>query len=324
MADERIHVAMCVDFDYILPLAVALSSLDGASGSGGVTVHVLHPGLDEVVQERIADPLSTIEISWIAVDEQMVHGAHYSTFLSRGSLYRLLLGDLLPPDVHRVLYLDADTLIVDSLRSVYGTNLEGRVVGAVRDSSAPWAAGPLGPPWRELGLEPSSPYFNSGVLLIDVGRWRTESVGQKCLDLLRRVSPRWGDQDALNVVFNEQWHELPRRYNLQTPDLTGDTPAWALWRADVEAAISMPAIIHYTGRDKPWDYGTAHPRAVEWLEWLDRTAWSGWRPAPKRQGRLEAWARTLVRLYKRERERQDRRKSFPADLAKHTPRKPLR
>ena len=302
---RMLNVAMCLDEGYVLPLAVALASLDAVSQAEAVRVYIAHPDIPEAVRQRLVAPLKSIEVSWLPVDDASVRGAYYTDTLSSGSLYRLLLGELLPPELDRVLYLDVDTLVAAPLNALCEANLGGHVIGAIRDSGSPWAAGIAGAPWRELGLDPATPYFNSGVLLIDLRLWRAQSIGRACLDLLRRVKPVWGDQDALNTVLAGKWFELDRRWNLQTPELTGNSLSWALWRADVETAEKNPALYHYNGWDKPWNYGSKHPRTAEWLAVLDRTSWSGWRPSPPpKPNRLMALARAAIRPVRRRREPQ--------------------
>ncbi|GGH49039.1 glycosyltransferase family 8 protein [Microbacterium album] len=290
----RLDVVLCVDHGFTLPLAVTLASLERVSGAAS-TAHVLHPGLPASSRQRVEQGLTRVRVDWIDVDDAQVRGAHHSTFLSSASLYRLLIADLLPDRLDRVLYLDADTVLLESPSSLAAQDLEGYALGAVREAQSPWAAGPLGPPWRELGLDPASPYFNSGVMLIDLGRWRELEVGSRCLELLRRVRPRWGDQDALNTVLEQDWLELPRRWNLQSADARGEAAAWALWPDDVERALGDPAVVHYTDRDKPWHAGTRHPLAPQWYAHLDRTAWAGWRPALPRRGIVDRWGRAALR-----------------------------
>ena len=76
---------------------------------------------------------------------------------------RLLVDRLLPESVSRVLYLDADTLVIGSLRELWETDLEGCPLGMVAEPTANHARK------KDLGLENMS-YFNSGVLLIDLAR----------------------------------------------------------------------------------------------------------------------------------------------------------
>ncbi len=306
IASAPIEVAMCVDDGFVMPLAVTLASLDEVVGRSArpVRVWVVQPGLAERTKARIVQGLSALEVRWCDVDEASVAGAYFPAHLSTATLYRLRLGELLPASVSRVIYLDADTIVCDDLAPLYDTDLGGSGLGAVVDSSSPWCAGYWGPAWRELGLRPESAYFNAGVLLIDLAAWRATRVGERSLDLLRRSRPRWADQDALNVLYETLWRELPRRWNVQTADYTGVSPSWAVARAETELALKEPAIIHYHGVDKPWLHTTAHPAAGQWLATLDRTAWSGWRPAPPHETVVDRWAHATLRAARRMRARQ--------------------
>jgi lipopolysaccharide biosynthesis glycosyltransferase len=275
----RIDVALCVDREFVMPLAVALASLDRVAGDDDVVVHVLHPGLPPEVQARVVAPLERLTVVWLVVDEATVADARPSVFLTSASVYRLLLADLLPAQIERVIYLDADTLVLRSLAGLAELEFSGGdIVAAVREAATPWAAGPLGPDWRSLGLDPGSPYFNSGVLLIDLAAWRREGIGGACLSLLRGGQLRWGDQDALNTVLERRWMQLPRRWNVQSVDADGTGVSWGLWPEDVADAVAMPHVIHYTGRIKPWAPDGPEYGRETWYETLDRTSWRGWRP----------------------------------------------
>jgi lipopolysaccharide biosynthesis glycosyltransferase len=92
----------------------------------------------------------------------------------------------------------------------------------------------------------------------------------------------------LNLVLQRQWAELPRRWNVQSPDATGDGLSWALSPHEVSAALESPGIVHYTEGDKPWVADSTHPLRQLWLDALDQSAWSGlWsdsRPLYRRAG----------------------------------------
>lgn len=295
----RVDVAMCVDLGFVMPLAVSLASLDAVSGGDEVVVHILHPGLPDETRARVETPLRHVRVVWYSVDERTLADARPSVFLSKASVYRLLLGDVLPAEMGRVVYLDADTLVRGSLVELSTVPLDGSVLGAVREAASPWAAGPLGPDWRTLGLAPDAPYFNSGVLVIDLDRWRDADVGARCLELLRERQLRWGDQDALNRVLVGTWTELPRRWNLQTVDADGSGLAWGLWPDDIAAAAADPAVVHFTGREKPWSPEGPEAHRAQWYTALDGTAWSGWRPEAARPPRLVASGIRLGQAVKR-------------------------
>ncbi|GMA24888.1 general stress protein A [Luteimicrobium album] len=284
-AAGRIDVMMCVDDRYALPLAVTLASLEQSTADDGeVVVHVFHSGLSSDEMTRVAAPLKKLELRWYRIDAASVDGAHYPPWISPATLFRLHLGELLPAGIGRVLYLDADVVVRRPLDDAFAAPLDdGALLAAVRDGGCPWAARNRFPCWQELGMEPDTPYFNAGLLVIDVERWKSERVGERCLEILRTTQPYFADQDALNAVVAGRWHELLRRWNLQTVDVRGGE-AWALWPEETSAAVADPAVVHYTESDKPWQPLTGHPLKDYWIEAVRYTDWSDWTPPPGRSG----------------------------------------
>ena len=56
--------------------------------------------------------------------------------------------------------------------------------------------------------------FNSGVMLIDVDRWREENISTKLLELTELHHQEvYGDQGVLNILFKDKWKELDKIYN---------------------------------------------------------------------------------------------------------------
>jgi lipopolysaccharide biosynthesis glycosyltransferase len=292
-----IQVALATDARFVIPLAVTLASLSQAHEPGDLSVAVVHDGISRRDMTRIEESVAGgATIRWLPLDTTVLTGAHHPDFLTRATLFRLLLPEALPASMDRVVYLDCDVLVTQSLRDLYELELGDRMLAAVRDAGCPFPSGPLGTDWRSLGLPPGDPYFNAGLLVVPLSRWREEDVTRRAVQVLRTSKPRWGDQCALNAVLQGRWLELGRRWNLQTPDVEGKGLAWALWQDDVENAVRDPAVIHYSERDKPWEVDSGHPLAAEWFEVLDRTAWSGWRPRRKSiPGRAASKARRITR-----------------------------
>ncbi len=278
---DTVHISMTVDGGFEMPLAVSLLSLAEAHHRRGTPceVSVLCTGLANDVRARIErDVAGRIGIDWVDVDLRLLAGANYPTWLSAASLFRFLLPELLPASRTRTIYLDADTLVLDSFAELWRTDLDGHLLAAVRDAGAPFAAGPLGTDWRSLGLAPDAEYFNAGLLVMPLDTWRREGTDKTALALLREKKLQWGDQDALNVVAQGRWREVPRRWNLQTIDAEERGLAWAMYRSEVEDAVAKPAMVHYTGPVKPWAGRTDHPFAAQWFATLERSSWAGFGP----------------------------------------------
>lgn len=277
-APVRIEVAVSVNANFLMALAVMLRSLESAHPAGDISVTVLYHQLRESDRRRVESSLSGLKLAWVEAPVQQLLGARCPDIFGQAALFRLLLPELLP-SVDRVIYLDTDTLITGSLRPLWEFDLGNDYAAAVRDAGNPFVAGPAGPDWGAHGLEPDDPYFNTGVLLISLEAWRSAGVPERALQLLREFSFQWPDQDALNVALRGHWKELPRRWNLQTKDAQGRGLAWALWREDVESALADPAVIHYAEHIKPWHAQSRHPFKSEWLAVLSQTSFEGWRPA---------------------------------------------
>jgi lipopolysaccharide biosynthesis glycosyltransferase len=279
---QGIHITLAADSAYKRQLAVTLVSIATAHDPGTCSVAVLHQAIPARDRDLIsASVAESIELTWIDVHPDVLNGLRYPSWLTSSTLVRLLIPDLLP-DVDRTIYLDSDIVVVGALTELWHCDLGEELVGAVRDSSLPWAAGPLGTHWRDLGLAPETPYFNAGVLLIPLSNWRKEGIAAAALDMVRNKDLVYGDQDALNGAVQGRWLELARRWNVQTWDWVGKGTIWAIMRQELEDALIDPAIIHFTSPGRPWWPGSPHPKSALWFEYLDRTPWSGWRP-PTRQ-----------------------------------------
>jgi len=193
--------------------------------------------------------------------------------------------NLLP--VERVLYLDADTLVCNSVLPLWETDLCGNPLAAVQDIGYPVGH-------SSTAAADAVPYFNAGVLLMDLAKIRAapstiESAAASS------ISSRLQDQDALNTHFRRTWLSLSLKWNAQGLGTYAALPAAERVALDLPA-MTAPAIVHFTGpvhatmnavlndwgqpfTAKPWGYAGApgHPYAEEWWKTLERTAWSGYR-----------------------------------------------
>lgn len=104
-------------------------------------------------------------------------------------------------------------------------------------------------------------YYNSGVLLIDVERWREWGCTPQCLAYVERARPEYHDQTALNYVMRGRVCELDRRFNLQT----GVRRNWPLLRAE---KYWRGSVLHFSDVPKPWYPG------CRWIHPFGRLWWT--------------------------------------------------
>jgi len=172
--------------------------------------------------------------------------------------------------------MDGDVIVRGDPRALHDVDLRGRSVAAVRSRVAPFAASPGGiAAWFEVGIPSTAPYFNSGVLAIDLARWRTRGVTDKLTDYLDAHGSRAyvADQEALNAAVVGDWLELDRTWNYIAHVSEG-------FLQQPELEPTDPSIVHFAGRLKPWLYGRLPLFAEEWFTVAEATPWGGFRAAP--------------------------------------------
>jgi lipopolysaccharide biosynthesis glycosyltransferase len=140
-------------------------------------------------------------------------------------------------------------LVLSDLEELWKVPIDDdAVLGAVVDGAIPRCAAPRGVKGcRELGIPADAPYFNCGVLLVHLERWRRARVTPRAQSYLGAVHGRLDflHQEALNAVLWRSWQPLPRRWNL-----LASHDGRVFGRRDAE--VDHPGIAHFAGRLKPW------------------------------------------------------------------------
>ena len=219
---------------------------------------------------------------------------------------RLFAADLLPAGVRRVLYLDCDTVVLKPLRRLWETGL-GKADGAGTGSAGPVVAGKAGTGFvmaavqeptiyeevkEYLGMRKEDPYFNAGVLLIDLKRWRTEHLTDKVISYYAEIAEQslFNDQDALNGLLKGRIRTLSPRWNFFTnyryfryDTLCRMQPAYRRIPEEVfRKAKRSPAVIHYAGDERPWRAGALNYYGKAYERYLAMTPW---KDTPKEKGK---------------------------------------
>jgi len=244
-------------------------------------------------------------IEWIDAPTERLAGlklAHrYTTSLTYA---RLFIGELLPTSVGKAIYLDCDTVVNEDIADLLDTDMQGKSLRAVRDYSTTTVSATWGiRNYRELGIPSDAPYFNAGVLVIDLERWRSRGTTDALLDYVKTHESviQMADQEALNAVLYDDWAALDYRWNWQIP--------WRDYRLGRVPPPWIPdrrrqSIVHFTTSEKPWLPGCDYEEKKYFFEYLDRTEWAGWRlgwstEAYGRASRVVREARSAVGLLRR-------------------------
>lgn len=271
-----IEVVTATDRRYLPWCATTIRSCLAQHPAGLVRVHVLHDGAllpedRERLRRMAADAGGEVVFPTIGAE----HLGRLPPIGPRSALLRLLAPELFP-DLDRVLYLDADTLVVDGLQPLWDTPLRSAPLAAVPNVVEPAMWDHV----ARLGIADRRQVFNSGVLVLDLARLRRDGSLGAALDYACSRPPDelpWPDQDALNATFRDRWLALHPRWNTQNSFWT-----WAPWAAEVlgeellREATAAPAILHFEGPHvcKPWHYLSQHPWRAEYHRALAATPWA--------------------------------------------------
>jgi len=311
MNDSLVVVTACDD-KYALGAAVAVrSAIDSLPADRSVRVFVLDGGISPRSKRRLHRSWSSqrTSVDWLAPDRKLIDSLPVSHYVSRSTYLRLLQAELLPADVTKAIFLDADMVVTRDLTELWSQSLDGAYCAAVQDPYVPVlnpadaydhplhcmvvpGMDPLPVPnYRELGLRGDSAYFNAGLMLVNVARWREESIACRALECLHvnAAHVRFWDQYALNVLFSGQWKLLDPRWN-QTSHVYW-FPSWEsshYTRDELEQLRRDPWIVHFNFLPKPWDLVCDHPFRELFFEHLDHTDWRGWRPRLTLQNRMQS------------------------------------
>lgn len=315
---EPIVVVCASDDNYAMPLAVTIrSALENLKGDRKITFYVIDGGISDVNKEKILNfsIQKKYEIKFIDIPNSLNEKILETTnkiesneinikadYVSIASFYRLIIPELLPKEIEKAIYLDCDLVINGNLENLWQTELFDYYVLAVRDTWIPSISSPTGNlNYAKLGIDPELPYFNAGVLVINVKKWRSENFSDKAITYFIKNLENigWYDQGLLNILFAGQWGQIDSRWNFNATSFydyaTKNYLPWLssnsfLNEDDYTNVVNSPYILHYVSDKKPWT--SRHcPRSEVFFKYVDMTAWSGWR--------LNLFRRILIKLNKK-------------------------
>ena len=202
---------------------------------------------------------------------------------------RLMLPRLVAGRYERLLYLDSDIFLNGELSGLLHIDMCDAAIAAVRDNSQWRTPNRLLPEFKTLQL-PATPYFNSGMLLIDVARYQTEQILEQCLELLKNhpeALPRH-DQSLLNLVMRGKWTEVSPVWNWQYT-----------WSSRFFADIAEPRLVHFIGPRKPWkDSDNVLPRRYRqaYVTFLN-AHYPRWQEALTLDDKRRGWPNKLGKMF---------------------------
>lgn len=239
-AQFRKAIIFCCDQNYLVFAAHAASQ-----------IAALHPQRDFDICICYGERPVTIPKSLEYLSIRLCHiqtgdlfaGLRLDPGKSHDVYLRLALPSALADDYDRILYLDSDIFIQGGdFSALMDVDIAPHPIAAVRDNLQWRTPGRRPKQFKTLGL-PSAPYFNAGVILMDVKRYNEQDLLTKCLTLGKENAEVMirHDQNLYNSVLQGDWAELSPLWNWQFT-----------WSSRMFAMQLEPHLVHFIGSTKPW------------------------------------------------------------------------
>lgn len=303
---DSAHIVYASDDSFAEILGVSLVSLfENSRDMKEIHVYILDSGISPINRERLKEVCSTFhrtEPVFIKARD-ITKELNMDVDVDRGSLSqyaRLFIQRDLPEGIDRVLYLDCDTIVEKSIKELWNLDLHGQTIAALNDAFSRWYR-------KNIDLRPRDIMFNSGVMLVDLVKWKQKHIEQRLLTFISKKHGhiQQGDQGALNHVLSHETYCFNPRFNAVTIffDFTYSEmmayrkPANGYYKQeDIKNAIEDPNIIHFTTSfisKRPWMEGCKHKYVSEWKKYKQL---SPWKDEPYRIDTRNPWK---VHIYKK-------------------------
>lgn len=292
-----IHIACNIDNNYIMQCCTTLESVMYNNKAEQITFHIIAFQLSDEAKNMITNEIK--KYNQTVLFYQYTPKSTLPTFanahISLAAYLRLFVADILPMNIHKVIYLDCDIIVNGAISDLWDINISEYALAAVEDM---WSGKPFN--YERLNYSFEFTYFNSGVLLINLDVWRSSHIGQASIEYATKHAEAliFNDQDILNALLHDKKLLIPFRWNVQDGFLRRKRRIRPQAIPSLLAELRHPIIIHYTGHRKPWLYHCQNPYKELYFKYQDMTAWRGIRPKIPASWRIKSVIdKTLYRLH---------------------------
>lgn len=245
------NLLFAIDDNFTKQLETLLLSVAINTDDQDINIYVMQSSpLEKTAELEQCCQLLGMTYHPVMIDDQIFADAPVTDRYPKTIYYRLLAHRLLPEDVHKILYLDADILCINDLKRLYETDLTGYLYASAIHTGLTGTTEVI----NKIRLQnfDSDGYYNSGVLLMNLDAIRQEVHAEDIFDYIKKHILFLPDQDVLNALYGDRIKSVPDQiYNFDTrKGGTYETISFGEWTLDW--VVKHTVILHYCGRDKPW------------------------------------------------------------------------
>ena len=273
---RSVATIFCTNTDFLQHVAVCAASLLANNPDLFFDIVIVAQTSEDLDEEKVRRSLAgfpnqRLSFKKFTIPRDLLLPLNPQAHYTLDTYTRLWVGDFFPRNTNRVLYLDADIVVVGPITDLWNVDLSGALMGAVDIPGSDRGV-------TRLGMQAEDGYFNAGVLLIDIKQWRATRAEETVIEYIRANPDKvLYDQDALNACFYGRTKRLAYKWNVIRPFFRDPSP-FPLDHAELDSIRREARIIHFNGGSKPWNYFCDHPRKEEYEKYLRMTEWRNYVP----------------------------------------------
>lgn len=276
--DDVIKICLATDDNYAQHAAVTIASiLKNANPDDRIKIYVINSGIsaENIDKLKKLSNIRDFELVFRELNPEMLKKFDLKTnMLPVSTFLRLFIPELCGDAGDRLLYLDVDIVVMDSLKELWNTDLEGNAVGVVDDFLVTYKDSHTSKVFGRTNMR----YFNAGVMLLDLKKCEEFNIFERAIDFWvnNKEKVAFCDQDLLNEScygIAKYLHPKFNKQNISLRYLNGKKYDAIKNKDEMKEAICHPVIIHFASVSKPWKFWSNTQWRSEYYKYLKFTEW---------------------------------------------------
>lgn len=287
---DEAYVVYCSSDLFSEVCAVAMTSLfENNKHFKSISVFVIDDAISEKNKKRINSIAKKYSRNVVFIPLPVAsefYGDERFNLKSLGHTYaRMILGDIIPTEVERIISLDSDTMVLGKIDELWNTEMGDHPIAGVDDCMGKVAL------VKTQHLPANCAHCNAGMFLIDLSIWRKENWTNKFFLYMKGLFDKGialggYEEEVMNKLLHKRMLVLPPKFNLMTLEQVLSykeiwkfrQPVHYYTEKEIQEAKNHPVITHTTNffyiRKRIFEEGSDHPQRKNYVKYRKLTPWA--------------------------------------------------
>ena len=250
--ESKINILVTLDKNYLYPLKIMLTSLFLNNKQSSFTIYVMHDSLTKNEIKDITNLSSKFnsKVVDVKISANEFKDAPVLLHYTKAMYFRLLAHLYLPTNLKKIIYVDPDILVLNSVEDLYNLDLKKNYYAAAYHKLFSSKT------FNKIRLYPYKikNYYNSGVLLMNLVELRKNVSAELVYDFVNKNKNKliMPDQDVLNSLFGKKIKLIDERLYNYDARHHNVYKVLSNGKFDINEVVNQTVFLHFCGKSKPW------------------------------------------------------------------------